>query len=146
VGRPKAHTGRTPARRTTKTTTPKKPGPKTAEGKKNVGRKPKADASPKPKKTAKKAVKKAEKKAPSKTAVAEKRRTRERELKAQALLDTPKALPSTPWHILFTETNQNQPAASLVECQNRTKEAAQKLKDFTPEQKEASLYRSLVSF
>lgn len=134
AGRPKAHTGRTPAKRTTKTTTPKKPGPKTPAGKKKVGRKPDAKTPAKPKKVAKKA--------PSKTALLEQRRAHERELKTKALLDTPKSLPATPWQIIFAETHQKGKVSSLAESQNVTKEAAQKFRDLTPEEKEASLYSS----
>lgn len=137
VGRPKAHTGRAPARKTTKTTAAaKKPGPKTAAGKSKVGRKPKAKTATKTKAKAKKPVKKPTVKKPlSKTALNKKRLTEERELKQKALLDTPKNLPSHAWGVYFKEIQEASKGENKA-VSEVTREAATKYKSFTPEEKE----------
>ena len=136
VSRPKAHTGRTPAKRT-RTAAPKKPGPKTAAGKKAVGRKPKpkpkakkAPAKPKPKPR-----KPAVKKVPSKTALNQARIAKEKAVKEKALLDTPKKLSETPWTIIFAEA---QTGSKAGEQTGNAKIAGEKLKNLTPEEKEVS--------
>ncbi|KAK5091063.1 hypothetical protein LTR05_001243 [Lithohypha guttulata] len=142
ASRPKAHTGRTPARRTTKASTSSKPGPKTTAGKSNVGR-PKGSKTTKTK-TGKKASAKpkappkkpAVKKAPSKTTLTRERVAKEKQLKATALLDTPKNLPATPWTIIFGETHKNKSNASTADRRNLSNEAAQKYRNLTAEEKE----------
>lgn len=140
AGRPKAHTGRTPARKTATS----KPGPKTAEGKSKVGRKPKAQSKakpkPKPKKkvVAKKPARKPKKPStPQAVARAEKLKANKeiRELKGKALLDSPKALPHSAWHVIFTEF-QNAAKGSGTPVTATTKEAVAKLKSLTPEEQE----------
>lgn len=131
AGRPKAHTGRTPAKRTTKAATAKKPGPKTAAGKAKVGAKPKAK---KAKAKPKKAVKKTVKKAPTKSALNKERVAKEKSLKEAALLNPPKALPANAWAVYFTEAQKGK--HSFDRSGQITKEAAQNFKDITPEQKE----------
>lgn len=134
ASRPKAHTGRTPAKRSTKASTSSKPGPKTPAGKKAVGRKPKtkkpkAATKPKPKKQT-------TKKPPSATSLLAKRRVQDKELKQKALLDSPKKLPATAWAVIFSEAQtKGQP---FSQASNVTKEAAQKLRNLTPEEKEVS--------
>lgn len=143
VSRPKAHTGRTPAKRSTKASTSSKPGPKTAAGKKAVGRKPKAKttkaaAKPKTKKAVKKPVKKpAAKKVPSKTALLAKRRAKNKELKEKALLNAPKQLPQTAWGVQFGEA-QSAARGSGQNIGMVTRNAAEQHRGLTPEQKEVS--------
>lgn len=133
ASRPKAHTGRTPAKRTTKASTSSKPGPKTAAGKRAVGRKLKGKTTAKAKKVVKKP---AVKRAPSKTALLAQRRAKNKELKEKALLNSPKELPSTPWRVLFAELQQagrgTAPASSIA------KDAGEKHRNLTPEEKEVS--------
>lgn len=129
ASRPKAHTGRAPARRTTKAAA-KKPGPKTAAGKANVGRKPKAKKiAPKTKPT---------KKAPSLRSLDRDRVAKEKHLKEIALLDSPKRLPQNPWQILFAEYQRAGGSHSIAESVKITKEAAQKFRNLTLEEKEVS--------
>lgn len=99
AGRPKAHTGRTPAKRTT-TTTKKASGAKTAAPKKAAAKaKPKTKAKVKAKPKAK-----PRKREPSKTAIARKESSDRSELKKKALLTgQPKRLPDTAWTVLFVE-------------------------------------------
>ena len=102
VGRPKAHTGRAPAKRAprtksataTKTTTAKK---STAAKKTGVRR------TTKRKTVAKKATPR-KKKPLSKTALKRQQTQASRELKEKALLDAPKRLPATAWALVFTES------------------------------------------
>lgn len=82
VGRPKAHTGRAAA--STKKTTPKKKATKKPK-KKKVVKKPKA------------------KKAPSKTALVKQARKAASDLRAAALLEEPKQLPSTAFSVILVE-------------------------------------------
>merc|ERR1712000_38292 len=94
ASRPKAHTGRTPAKRTatSKTTTSTK----------------KTTAKPSKKKAAKKPKPKTRaKKAPSKTAIAQKARKAQLDLRAKALLDEPKQLPSTAYMLVLVEESKN---------------------------------------
>lgn len=144
AGRPKAHTGRTPAKRTTKAAAaPKKPGPKTAAGKARLGAKPKAKkakATPKPK--PKTQPKRAVKKAPSKSALNKERIAKDRALKETALLNPPKQLPAQPWQIYQIET-QKKTNVSVVEA---AKAASASWKNLTPEEKEvcfAVIHKSL---
>ncbi|KAJ9606798.1 hypothetical protein H2200_008808 [Cladophialophora chaetospira] len=93
ASRPKQHTGRTTTKRTTKPTT------KAIPAKKPAAKKPK-------KKVAKKAPRKAKprtKKEPSKTALLKKARKEQSDLKAAALLEEPKNLPSNPFQIILVE-------------------------------------------
>lgn len=84
ASRPKGHTGRSPAKRTAATKT--KPAKKRAAKKKAVKKtKPKA------------------KKPPSKSALLKKARKQQSDLKAAALLDTPKQLPQTAYTVVFSE-------------------------------------------
>ncbi len=83
VGRPKQHTGRTPAKRT----------PKAKATKKSTSTK---------KPTTKKATPRA-KKAPSKSALLKKARKEQTDLKATALLQEPKRLPTTPYQLILVE-------------------------------------------
>lgn len=139
ASRPKAHTGRTPAKRSTKTSTSSKPGPKTAAGKKAVGRKPKTTTRKTTKaatKTAPKPRKSAVKKPPSAAALLRERRARDKELKEKALLNsaTPKTLPSSAWTVIFSEAQTG--SHSFGDASNIAKEAAQKFRNLTPEEKE----------
>lgn len=81
AGRPKAHTGRAAA--STKKTTPKKKA--TKKPKKKAVKKPKA------------------KKAPSKTALVKQARKTASDLRAAALLEEPKQLPSTAFSVILVE-------------------------------------------
>lgn len=92
AGRPKQHTGRTAAKKTTssakKTTTAKKPV-------KKAKKKPVKKAAPKAKK------------APSKTALLKKEREKQAALRAAALLEEPKQLPSTVYQLVLVEEHKN---------------------------------------
>ena len=162
ASRPKAYTGRTPAKKTTKAATAKKPGPKTAEGKAKVGAKPKAKtekatpgpkakstpkskpgpkAKPGPKPKPKNAVKKIVKKAPSKATVTKERIAKEKELNEAALLNSPKKLPAGPWAIFFQE--QTQGSRTVAETAQLTKATGEKYRNLTPEEKEACFSTSM---
>jgi len=137
ASRPKAHTGRTPAKRTSKAATTDKPGPKTPEGKAKVGAKPKAKttkakAKPKPKPTPK--PKKPVKKAPSQSALNKERVTKEKALKEAALLDSPKLLPAATWPVFFAES-MGVPHDKR-DTTRMAQDASQKFKDLRPEEKE----------
>ncbi|OAG41695.1 hypothetical protein AYO21_04159 [Fonsecaea monophora] len=88
ASRPKQHTGRTSAKRTTSTTK------KATSTKKPSTRKAK--------KTATKAKPKV-RKPPSKTTLLKKARQEQADLRAAALLEEPKQLPSTPHRLIFSE-------------------------------------------
>ena len=136
MGRPKAHTGRTPARKSTRAAAAKKPGPKTAAGKSKVGRKPKA----KKKATAKKPVKKAVKRPLSKEALNRQRIAAERELKSKALLDSPKDLPASAWQVVLAEISKASTGQS-GRIGLKSKEASAKYKSLTPEEIEVRASR-----
>ncbi|OQV08258.1 HMG-box domain-containing protein [Cladophialophora immunda] len=89
ASRPKQHTGRTPAKSTKSTT--KKATPK----KKRPARKAKKTVATKAKPKVKKPL--------SKTALLKKARKAQADLRAAALLEEPKPLPSTPWRLVFAE-------------------------------------------
>lgn len=146
ASRPKAHTGRTPAaKRSTKSSTSSKPGPKTAAGKKAVGRKPKATTAKTVKrtrtatKTATKPRKPAVKKPPTAIALRKQRVAKDKELKQKALLDSPKKLPQNSWAVVFSEAQTG--SHSLEQSSQVAKDAAQKFRNLTPEQKEVCLGR-----
>ncbi|ETN36242.1 uncharacterized protein HMPREF1541_08519 [Cyphellophora europaea CBS 101466] len=123
AGRPKAHTGRTPAKRTTKTTTT------------TANRKPKAKPKAKPKKKAAKPkpkVRKA-KKPPSASALKRDAREKRKEVKAKALLDQePKQLPEQAWQLYVSQrSTKGQQATSAI------KSISDGYKNLRPEEREA---------
>ena len=102
ASRPKQHTGRTPAKRTT-TTTKKAAPAKTSvakTAKKPVTRKP---AAKKPKKRIVKKATPKVKKEPSKAALLRKARKDKADARSLALLEEPKQLPSTAFQVLLVE-------------------------------------------
>ncbi|OAP60602.1 hypothetical protein AYL99_05604 [Fonsecaea erecta] len=118
ASRPKQHTGRTPAKRTTSTTK------KAAPAKKRPARKAK-------KTTATKAKPKV-KKPPSKSALLKKARKDQADLKAAALLEEPKKLPSTPWRLVFAEETKK--GGGQVKAAAMA--AAEKFRNLTLEERE----------
>lgn len=133
ASRPKAHTGRTAAKRTTKAATTKKPGPKTPAGKARVGAKPKAKTT-KAKAKLKPKPKTPVKKTPTKRALDKERVAKEKALKEAALLDSPKQLPASAWQVFFGESLKGSHGPS--ETPQMAKDAGQKYKNITPEEKE----------
>lgn len=123
AGRPKAHTGRTTAKKTTTKraakTTPRKKATKTSKKKPGTKTKPKA--------TARKV-----KKPLSKTALKRAESTKLKDLKAAALLNEPKALPASAWSVLFVESAVKGSPINGAPA----KAAAQKFRNLTPEEKE----------
>ncbi|KAJ9498009.1 hypothetical protein H2202_006612 [Exophiala xenobiotica] len=118
ASRPKAHTGRTPAKRTatTKTTTPTKK--KTAKPKKK-----KVAKKPKPKTRAKKA--------PTKASIARDARKSRSDLRAKALLDEPKQLPRTAYMLILVEESQK--AGGI---KTGSPSASQRYRSLSPEERE----------
>ena len=94
ASRPKQHTGRTPAKRTTSTTK------KAAPAAKKSPSKPKKKV---PKKVVRKKATPKAKKAPSKTALLAKARKEQADLKAAALLTEPKNLPASSFQLILVE-------------------------------------------
>lgn len=134
ASRPKAHTGRTPAKRASKAATTDKPGPKTPEGKAKVGAKPKAKTTKAKAKPKRERPMKPVKKALSKSALNKERVTKEKALKAAALLDSPKLLPATAWQVVFAESKRV--PHDQHDVKRIAQDAGQKYKDLRPEEKE----------
>merc|ERR1712230_113853 len=111
ASRPKAHTGRTPAKRTATKKKTAKPSKKKAAKKS----KPKTRA----------------KKAPSKTSIAQKARKAQLDLRAKALLDEPKQLPSTAYMLVLVEESKNGGP-----IKSRSASASQRYKSLSPEERE----------
>lgn len=130
VGRPKAHTGRTPAKRTTTAT-------------KKAAAKPKPKATPKPKPKPKRKAKAAPKPKPKPkkrelSVTAKKRQeAKERtELKQQALLTgAPKALPDNAWTVFFVEKGPKKGEA-VDKTGSRAKSAGQEYRTMSAEERE----------
>lgn len=126
IGRPKAHTGRTAAKRTT-------PGASSGTSKsrsKKAGRKAKAKK-PKPKPKKRPVSKTAQKKAEAQ---------KSRDLREKALLKPPKKLPETAWTVLFSE---NAVKGSPVSG-DAAKSAAQKYRNLSPEELEVGVTENLL--
>jgi hypothetical protein len=123
VGRPKQHTGGTAAKRTTTSTK------KAAPAKKPVAKKPK-------KKVVKKATPKA-KKEPSKAALLRKARTEQADLKALALLDEPKQLPSRAFQLILVEETKGKKG----DVKTSATTASNKYKNLTSEEREVRAQR-----
>ncbi|ETI21978.1 hypothetical protein G647_06048 [Cladophialophora carrionii CBS 160.54] len=119
AGRPKQHTGRTPTKRT----------PKSTKGA-NAGEKPAAKKSKK--KAAQKTKPKAAKKKPSKSALLKKARTDHADLKAAALLEEPKQLPSNPYQIILVQETKG----SKGNVTNSAAAASNKYKNLALEERE----------
>ena len=145
VGQPKAHTGRTPAKRTTTkkttaTTTPKKAAPKRA-----AAAKPK----PKPKRTAKAKAKpktKPKKRVLSANGQARKQATERTALRKKALLHAaPKQLPASAWAVCFVEHAPKKGEQVTIDG-GSAKRASQAFKSLSPEEHEVcqlSLFASM---
>lgn len=135
--KPKAHTGRTTAKRTTtksKSTTAaksvKKPAKKPA--KKVVKKKTKTTAKAKPK------AKPRAKRPLSKHAIDQARIAKTKELKAKALLTEPKQLPAAAWSVYFSENQKN--AHNIAEGAEKTKEIARNYHTLSAEEREVNVY------
>jgi hypothetical protein len=130
VGRPKAHTGRTTAKRTT-TAAPKK---KAAAKKKPAAKKakPKAKAKAKPKPKPKKKVSKQ----PTAATLARRERKEVSDLKKKALLTgAPKGLPDTAWAVCFVE-NGPKKGEAVDKSGTTAKRAAQVYRNLSAEERE----------
>lgn len=121
ASRPKQHTGRAPAKRTTK------PATKATPKKKPAAKKPK-------KRVVKKATPRA-KKEPSKAALLKKKRKEQADLKAAALLTEPKNLPSTPFQLVLVEESK----ASKGNVTGSAAAASSKYKNLTLEEREVRI-------
>ena len=121
VGRPKAHTGRTPAKRTA---TKRKPTARSASTTKTPRRGITNAKKP--------AAKPRKKKVVSKTAQKKLENKKAKDLKEQALLNAPKRLPSTAWTVIFTENAVKGAPISG----NSAKSAAQKYRNLSLEELE----------
>ena len=158
VSRPKAHTGRTTtaARRaptTSATKAAKKPAPKKTTPKAipkgrstaNAKSKSKSKSKSKPKKAKAKPKRKPTKKVLSDKQKAAKtlrdQRTKTKELKEVALLDSPKATPSTAWTVFITERNKTR--SKDTKTTEVFKEATGPFRNLTPEQLEVSSEMSM---
>lgn len=134
VGRPKAHTGRTAAKRTTTTT--KSAGTKTAAPKK-------AAAKSKPKKTVKAKAKpkaKLKKRALTEAGVARKEAIERVELRKKALLTGhPKRLPDTAWKVIFVENAPKKGSNFSLEG-SHAKAASQVFQNLSLEEREVNFY------
>jgi hypothetical protein len=134
VGRPKAHTGRAPARTTTTRATNSSTTTKKSTAKKSPGR-PKKKAAKKP---AKKAARRKRSATATKKAVATRARAKATDLRTAALLDTPKGLPSTVFQLLVTEeTKKNKGQAGGIGAGAKT--ASARYKSLTLEEREVSI-------
>ena len=145
VGRPKAHTGRAPAKRTTTkkttaTTTPKKAAPKRA-----AAAKPKA----KPKRAAKAKAKpkaKPRKRVLTARGQARKESAGRNALKNKALLHAaPKQLPASAWQVCFAEHAPKKGESVTIDGSS-AKRASRAFKTMSPEEHEVcpTSYRSNV--
>ena len=130
AGRPKAHTGRTAAKRTTTKKAAVKPKPK-SKAKATPAKK--AKAKPKPKVKAKPKPRKRELSATAKKLKEQKERS---ELKKQALLTgSPKALPYSAWTVFFVEKGPKKGEA-VDKTGNRVKAAGQEYRNMSSEERE----------
>ncbi len=135
VGRPKAHTGRTNAKRTTTkksvaTTTTRKPAPK-----RNAAAKPKAKPKTKVKAKAKPRAK-PKKRALSANGQARKEATERTALRKKALLNqSPKQLPASAWSVCFSEHAPKKGERVTLDGSS-AKRASQVFKNMTPEEHE----------
>ncbi|EXJ68053.1 uncharacterized protein A1O5_08668 [Cladophialophora psammophila CBS 110553] len=118
ASRPKQHTGRTPAKRTTSTTK------KAAPAKKRPARKTK--------KTTTKEAKPKAKKPLSKSALLKKARKEHTDLRAAALFEEPKHLPSTAYRLVFAEETKK----GGGQAKAAARAAAEKFKNLTLEERE----------
>ncbi|KIV79326.1 hypothetical protein PV11_06892 [Exophiala sideris] len=118
ASRPKAHTGRAAAKRTTTT---KKAASTSATKKPTRRTKKKTVKKPKPK----------VKKAPSKTALAQKARKAQSDLRAAALLEEPKQLPSTAFSLILVEESHK-----AGDVRSRAAAASGRYKNLSPEERE----------
>ena len=130
ASRPKQHTGRTPAKRTTSSTKKAAPAKKAPTKKAPAKKKP----TRKPKKTVVKKVTPKVKKAPSKTALLKKARQERADLKALALLEEPKQLPSSPFQLILVEETKKGGGDVRVSATT----ASNKYKNLAPEEREVS--------
>ncbi|KIW67663.1 hypothetical protein PV04_06895 [Phialophora macrospora] len=119
ASRPKQHTGRTSAKQTPKSTK------KATPAKKPAAKKPK-------KKTVKKTKTGATKKKPSKSALLKKARKDHADLKAAALLEEPKKLPSNPYQLVLVEEAKG----STDDVSISARAASNKYKNLVPEERE----------
>ncbi|KIX04261.1 uncharacterized protein Z518_07815 [Rhinocladiella mackenziei CBS 650.93] len=119
VSKPKAHTGRVPAKsKRTAITTPRK----AKSAKKSTKR---------AKKNTVKKTKPKGRKPPSKSALLQKARKEQAELRATALLDEPKLLPETAWTLVFAEE-----AKKHGDVKSKAAAAADKYKNLSAEERE----------
>ena len=135
TGRPKAHTGREPAKRAaTKKIAAKKIAVKT-----KPKTKAKAKAKPKPKKkaAAKPKAKPRTKKAPSERQLRTKASKERTALKAKALLHPPKRLPENAWAVFFVEKGPKKGEA-VDKTGTRAKAASQEYRNMSAEEREVS--------
>ena len=127
-GRPKAHTGREPAKR--KPVAKKQPTAADAPAKKNAGRPKKATkakSKPKPKPKPKKTTL-------SVTAQKKQASQAQKALREKALLHPPKKLPETAWTVLFVENAPKKGSGGNVA--SSAKGASEQYKNLSPEEHE----------